>query len=157
MFDFLKKEKYMGAITDGSILEIALVPDQVFSQKLLGDGFAIVPSADKFVSPVRGTVTDVTDTRHAYCITSDDGLEVLVHIGIDTVELKGEGFEALVKKGDRVETGTPIVKADLKLIEGSGYNTTSMVVVTNMDRVRNLKVLENPSVKSGDKAIIYKV
>ncbi len=157
MFDLFKKERSMGAIANGSILDISLVPDQVFSQKILGDGFAVIPTDGNFVSPLAGSVTDVTDTKHAYCITSDDGLEVLVHIGIDTVELRGKGFEALTKKGDRVEMGSPLARVDLKQIEGSGYNTTSMVVITNMDKVRSLKVFENPSVKSGEKAIIYKV
>ena len=157
MFDLFKKEKYMAAIANGSILDISLVPDQVFSQKILGDGFAVIPSDGDFVSPVSGTVADVTETRHAYCITSEDGLEVLVHIGIDTVELKGKGFEALVKNGDRVEMGTPLAKVDLKMIEKEGYNTTSMVVVTNMDKLRSLKVAENPSVKSGEKAMPYKM
>ncbi len=157
MFDLFKKEKYMAAIANGNILDISLVPDQVFSQKILGDGFAVIPSDGNFVSPVSGTVADVTETKHAYCITADDGLEVLVHIGIDTVELRGKGFEALVKAGDKVQLGTPLVRADLKLIEKEGYNTTSMVVVTNMDKVRSLKISENPSVKSGDKAMMYKI
>ncbi len=157
MFDLFKKEKFMTAIADGSILDISLVPDKVFSQKILGDGFAVIPSGGSFASPVSGTVADVTETKHAYCINSDDGLEVLVHIGIDTVELRGKGFEALVKSGDRVEAGKPLARADLKLIENEGYNTTSMVVVTNMDKVRSLKVCENPSVKSGEKAMIYKI
>ena len=80
-----------------------------------------------------------------------------MHIGIDTVELKGKGFEALVKNGDRVEMGTHLAKVDLKMIEKEGYNTTSMVVVTNMDKLRSLKVAENPSVKSGEKAMTYKM
>ncbi len=157
MFDLFKKEKYLTSVAKGSILDISLVPDQVFSQKILGDGFAVIPADGSFVSPVSGTVTDVTDTRHAYCITSDDGLEVLVHIGIDTVELKGKGFKSLVKKGDKISAGTPISNVDLKLIETEGYNTTSMVVVCNMDKLRNLKVIENPSVSAGEKAAIYKI
>ncbi len=157
MFDLFKKEKYMYAIAKGSILDISLVPDQVFSQKILGDGFAVIPSEGNFVSPVSGTVSDVTETKHAYCITSDDGLEVLVHIGIDTVELKGKGFKPLVKNGDKVSVGSPVAQVDLKLIEQEGYNTTSMVVVTNMDKLRRLKTMENPSVNAGDKAAIYKI
>ncbi len=157
MFDLFKKEKQMASIANGSILDISLVPDQVFSQKILGDGFAVIPSDGNFVSPVSGTISDVTETCHAYCITSDDGLEVLVHIGIDTVELKGKGFEPMVKNGEKVKKGTPIARVDLKLIEEEGYNTTSMVVVTNMDKLSCLKVIENPSVKSGEKAVIYKI
>ncbi|MBR5155799.1 MAG: PTS glucose transporter subunit IIA [Clostridia bacterium] len=157
MLDLFKKEKCMTAIANGSILDISLVPDQVFSKKILGDGFAIIPSDGNFVSPVAGTIADVTETRHAYCITSDDGLDVLVHIGIDTVELRGNGFKSLVNVGDKVEKGTPIAKVDLALVEKEGYNTTSMVVVTNPDKLRSLKVFENPTVKIGDKAMIYKL
>ncbi len=157
MFDLFKKEKYMASISNGSVLDISLVPDQVFSKKILGDGFAIIPSDGNFVSPVEGTVADVTETRHAYCITSDDGLDVLVHIGIDTVELKGKGFKAFVKTGDKVKIGSPIAGVDLSMVEKEGYNTTSMVVITNSDKLRSLKVLEKPSVKVGDKAMLYKL
>ncbi len=156
MFGLFKKEKYLTSIANGSILDISLVPDQVFSKKILGEGFAVIPTDGSFVSPVAGTIADVTETRHAYCITSEDGLDVLVHIGIDTVELKGKGFNSLVKTGDKVKLGTPIAEVDLSLVEKEGYNTTSMVVVTNSDKIRSLKVFENPSVKAGDKAMIYK-
>ncbi len=157
MFSLLKKEKHMTAIAKGSVLDISLVPDQVFSKKVLGDGFAVIPTEGRFSSPVSGTVADVTETRHAYCITSDDGLDVLVHIGIDTVELKGKGFKSLVKSGDKVKMGTTIADVDLALVEKEGYNTTSMVVITNSDKLRSLKVIENPSVNAGDKAMIYKL
>lgn len=156
MLDFFKKEKYLSSITNGSIVDISIVPDEVFSKKILGDGYAVIPSSGNFFSPASGTISDVTETLHAYCITTDDGLEILVHIGIDTVNLKGKGFTPHVKKGDRIERGAPLAYADLKLIEGSGYNTTSMVVVTNTELLHSLKVIESPSVNVGDKALIYK-
>ena len=157
MLDFLKKEKYLSSIAEGSIVDISVVPDEVFSKKILGDGFAVIPSGNDFFSPASGTVSDVTETLHAYCITTDDGLEILVHIGIDTVNLKGEGFTPRVKKGDRIERGAPLASADLAAIEGAGYNTTSMVVVTNTELLRSFKVIENPSASAGDKALIYKI
>ncbi len=157
MFDLFKKDRCLAAVANGSILDISLVPDQVFSQKILGDGFAVIPADGNFVSPVSGTVVDVTETRHAYCITSDDGLEVLVHIGIDTVELRGKGFEALVKKDDKIKMGDPIARVDLKLIEAEGYNTTSMVVITNTDKLHNLRVTEKPSAGAGEKVALYKI
>jgi glucose-specific phosphotransferase system IIA component len=137
-------------------VDISIVPDEVFSKKILGDGFAVIPSDNNFFSPASGTISDVTETLHAYCITTDDGLELLVHIGIDTVNLKGKGFTSHVKNGDRIKLGDPLASADLKLIESSGYNTTSMVVVTNTELLRSFKVIESPSANAGDKALIYK-
>lgn len=157
MFDFFKKEKFLSSIAKGSIIDITLVPDGVFSKKILGDGFAVLPTDNTFFSPASGTVTDIAETLHAYCITDTDGLEILVHIGIDTVELKGKYFEALVKKGQQIQQNTPLARADLKAIEAAGYNTASMTVVTNSDRLRNIKVLENPSANAGEKALIYKI
>ena len=87
MFDFFKKEKVFNSVTKGDIIDISAVEDEVFSKKLLGEGFAVIPESNDFFSPASGTVSDVAETLHAYCITTDDGLEVLVHIGLDTVEL----------------------------------------------------------------------
>ena len=157
MFDFFKKEHFLAAVADGGVISISGVPDQVFSQKILGDGFAVIPENGDFCSPASGTVTDVTETLHAYCITSDDGLEILVHIGIDTVELKGKGFTPLVKAGDRIERGCALAHADLKQISAAGYNTTTVVVITNTEKMKSFSVLENPSVKAGDKALTYKI
>lgn len=157
MLGFLKKESSLLSIANGSIVDITLVPDEVFSKKILGDGFAVLPTSGNFSSPCTGTVTDVTKTLHAYCITSSDGLEVLVHIGIDTVELSGKGFTPHVKAGDKIKQGQPLVTADLASIEKAGFNTTSVVVVTNSDVLSEYTVLENPSAKQKDKAMIYKI
>ena len=103
MFGILKKDKSKAAVSkapanallaaqNGTIIPIEKLPDPVFSGKVLGDGYAIDPTDGKVLSPVSGTIVDVQDTLHAYCLETDDGLELLVHIGINTVELKGEGF-----------------------------------------------------------------
>ncbi|MBQ9736985.1 MAG: PTS glucose transporter subunit IIA [Clostridia bacterium] len=157
MFNFLKKEKYLFSIADGSITNLNTVPDEVFSKKILGDGFAVLPSNGDFFSPADGTVTDVSDTLHAYCITSDDGLEILVHIGLDTVELKGKGFTPKVRKGQTVACGDLLAKVDLAAIEESGHSTISMVVITNTHDLKELNVLENTSASHGEKALSYKI
>ena len=157
MFSFLKKEKILSSVADGEIITLSKVPDQVFSQKILGDGFAVIPSNGDFFSPADGTVSDVTDTLHAYCITTDDGLEILVHIGIDTVELKGEFFTPLVKVGDKILRGKAIAHADLDGIKAKGYNTSTVVVITNTETLREFSVKETPDAKAGSPALIYKV
>ena len=90
----------------GKIIPITEVPDSVFSEKVLGDGIAIIPSDGKIYSPVNGVVSSVAETLHAYGFTSDDGLDVLVHFGLETVNLKGEGFKSYVKDGDRVKVSS---------------------------------------------------
>lgn len=156
MFDFLKKEKTLAAPVSGEIICIEKVPDQVFSQKLLGEGFAVIPSGESIVSPAEGTVTEVSETLHAYCITTDDGLEILVHIGIDTVELKGDGFTAHVHRGDKVNVGSPLAEADFKKIADSGFKTATVVAVTNSDRLKSFSVNEQKAV-AGAAAFVYKL
>lgn len=156
MFNFLKKEKTLTSVADGRIIGITKIPDRVFSQKILGDGFGVIPSQGDFFSPANGVVTDVTDTLHAYCITTDDGLEILVHIGIDTVELKGEGFTPLVKKGDRLAAGDAIAHADLDFLKEKGYSIATAVVITNTEKLKSFRVLEAPAAKAGSPAMIYK-
>ena len=156
MFDFFKKEKALNAVTKGDVIDISTVEDAVFSKKLLGEGFAIIPQSDDFFSPASGTISDVAETLHAYCITTDDGLEVLVHIGIDTVELKGNHFTPLVKKGQKVNSGTPIARASLEKIKNAGYKTTTMVVVTNPETLKTFKTVPQNSATIGTKAFIYK-
>ncbi len=156
MFSFLKKEKKLLSVANGRIVTLSKIPDRVFSQKILGDGFGVIPTTGHFFSPADGTVTDVTDTLHAYCITTNDGLEILVHIGIDTVELKGEGFTPLVKKGDRLAAGDALAHADLAFLKEKGYSTATAVVVTNTEKLKSISVSESPSAKAGSPAMIYK-
>ena len=105
------------------------VPDEVFSQKVLGDGVAIIPDDGKLYSPVNGEISTVAETLHAYGFTSDDGLEILVHVGLDTVGLKGEGFKPCVKEGDRVKVGDLVAEIDLDYIKAQGLNTITPVII----------------------------
>ena len=114
------------------------VADEVFSKGLLGKGMAIDPEDGKVVSPIAGTVTTVFPTKHAIGLTDDNGVEVLIHVGIDTVSLNGEPFTAKVAAGDRVAVGDELLEADLDAIKAAGLPTTTMVVITNSDQFKDI-------------------
>ena len=116
---------------NGSAMPLENVADPVFSSGALGDGVGIVPSDGHVVAPASGTVVTAMDSGHAYGIKTDDGVEVLIHVGLDTVNLKGEGFTPKVSAGERVGRGEPLVDADLKVIRDAGYDPTTILVVTN--------------------------
>lgn len=113
----------------GTVVSLSEVPDPVFSEKVLGDGIAIIPSDGKILSPVDGVISSVTETKHAYGFSSNDGLEILIHFGLETVGLKGEGFTSYVKEGDQVKKGTLVAEVDMKLIKEKGLNTITPVIV----------------------------
>lgn len=117
---------------DGKILSLDKVPDEVFSQKVMGDGFAIEPINGEVVSPVNGIVSTVLDSNHAVGITADNGLELIVHFGIDTVNLKGKGFTALVKAGDKLKAGQPLLKVDFELVKDKAPSVITPVIFTNL-------------------------
>lgn len=114
----------------GKLVPLSSVPDETFASGVLGEGIAIEPSDGLFCSPVSGTVESITETRHAIGFAGDNGLEILVHVGLETVGLKGEGFEILVKEGDTVKEGQPVAKVDLDLIRARGLNTITSIVLT---------------------------
>ena len=125
--------KKLLAVADGQAVELGAVPDEAFSSGMLGNGFAVVPSAGTIYSPIDGKIQSITDTRHAYTIHSDDGLDILVHVGIDTVKLGGDGFISLVEPGDTVRAGDMIARADLKKIKSSGLSPITAVLIANHD------------------------
>lgn len=114
----------------GEIIDLSAVNDQVFSQKMMGEGFAVIPNDGHLTSPIDGKVAMVFDTKHAIGLTTENGLEILIHIGIDTINLKGEMFDALVKTGDRVKKGQPLIDFNLTGIIEAGYDPTTMVIFT---------------------------
>ncbi|CUH94948.1 PTS system glucose-specific EIICBA component [Propionispora sp. 2/2-37] len=134
---------------DGKVIRLSQVPDQVFSQKIVGDGFAIEPSHGEVVSPVDGTITSVPESKHAVGITADSGLELIVHIGIDTVNLQGSGFISLVTPGDHVTAGQCILRADLESIKPKVPSLISPVVFTNLSG-ETVVVKEEKQVKRGE-------
>lgn len=131
----LAKDKVLSiyAPLSGEIIDLTEVPDPVFAEKMMGDGFAIKPSDGLVLSPVKGTVHNTFPTKHALGLVSEDGLEVLIHIGLDTVNLKGQGFEMLVTEGDLVDVGTPLLKVDLPYIEANAKSSITPIVFTNLE------------------------
>ena len=143
----------IAAPVDGQVKDLGDVNDQVFSTKLMGDGAAIVPSDGTVYSPVDGQVTVAYETKHAYGLKSKDGAEVLIHIGIDTVNLKGEGFESFVKQGQTVKAGDKLGTVDLAKVKAEGYDTTVMLVVTNTNNYASVNRLNVTAVKHGDNVV----
>jgi len=151
MFGIFKAKKQMVlSPADGDVVELSEVPDEVFSQKMAGEGIAIIPRSDTFVAPVTGTITKIFSTNHAFSIKTKTGLEVMVHIGLDTVALNGEGFKRLAQEGDKVSVGKPIISADLAFITSEGKEIITPIVVNHekdlsieSDKVRTIREGDN--------------
>ncbi|MXP50852.1 PTS glucose transporter subunit IIA [Pantoea sp. SoEX] len=125
----------------GQIINIEEVPDVVFSEKIVGDGIAIKPKGNKIVAPVKGKIGKIFETNHAFSIISDYGIELFVHFGIDTVELKGKGFKRIGEEGQEVNIGETIIEFDLSLLEQKVKSTITPVVISNMDKIKKLTKL----------------
>ncbi len=143
------------ATQTGSAVALSDVPDPVFADKILGDGIAIIPTENEVKSPVNGEIKRVFDTKHAYSILSEDGLEILVHIGIDTVELNGRGFTSKVKAGDIVKVGDVICEVDLALLNSENFYIHTPIVITNMDKLKELTPHPGYTVAGKTVAISY--
>lgn len=133
----------------GKVIPVSQVGDGVFSEKMVGDGFAVEPDDDKVYSPVDGEVTMVFDTKHAFTIQTDGGLEVLVHMGIDTVQLQGKPFMLTIRQGDKVRCGDLIGTMDRKAIQDAGYRTITPVVVGNVDDFDTCQLVQEGQVEHG--------
>ena len=150
MFGFSKnKANELKATQTGELVDITTLPDPVFAEKMLGDGFAVKPSDGNVYSPASGTVIEVQDTLHAYGIETNDGLQLLVHIGINTVALNGEGFKAHVKKGDKIKAGELLASVNLELIKSKGYPTETITLITNLDSIKSIKAINPQPVIGG--------
>ena len=125
----------------GEVKELSQATDPVFAQGLMGRGVVIVPSQGELVSPVNGRVTVFFPTKHAIGILSDEGVEILMHIGMDTVNLEGKGFEGYVSQGDKVKVGDKLISFDIDMIKKAGYVTETPVIITNSDKYE-VEVLE---------------
>ena len=139
----LTEEVY--SVADGEVIALEQVKDPVFSQKMMGDGFAVEPANGNIVSPVSGTVSSVFPTKHALGLVTEAGLEVLVHIGLDTVSLEGKPFTVHVAEGQKVAAGDLLVTADLDAIRAAGRETSTVVVFTNGDAIKSVKLEQTGS------------
>ena len=137
-FKGLTEEVY--SVADGQVIALEQVKDPVFAQKMMGDGFAVEPANGNIVSPVSGTVSSIFPTKHALGLVTEAGLEVLVHIGLDTVSLEGKPFTVHVAEGQKVAAGDLLVTADLDAIRAAGRETSTVVVFTNGDAIKSVKL-----------------
>ena len=158
MFKFFNKKQKTDLIlvapATGTAIDLSKVPDPVFAQKMAGDGIAIDLTGDTIVAPADGTLALVFKTKHAFAMTLDNGIELLVHIGIDTVSLNGEGFEQLASEGAVVKAGTPIIKINRDFILEKGFSLITPVLITNPDIVSDLIISTDKNVVVGEDQII---
>ena len=156
MFQFFKKKPdvELAAMTDGRCIPLEQVNDPVFSGKALGDGVAIIPADCVIAAPCDGTLSMLADTLHAFGMTRDDGLELMVHIGIDTVALKGEGFEDLVPQGTKVKKGDPLIRFDAALMKEKGIDMTTMLILLNPAQYHFKMLAEGQQVKKSVDTVI---
>ena len=133
----------------GKVLAQADIPDETFAQGILGPGCGIEPTGKTVYAPFDGTVEQVASTLHAVGLTSEDGIEILIHVGMDTVEMQGNGFKALVKVGDKVKAGTPLLKVDLEAIRAAGHPTATALIVTNADDLPEMQIVGGGIVAAG--------
>lgn len=134
LFKKLKKEPIkinLHSVAQGELIDITEVNDEVFSQKMIGNGFAVIPNDEAIYSPIEGTVTSIFPTKHAIGLKTKENIEILLHIGIDTVELKGEPFEIFVKEGDSVSPSTLLAKVDLSLLNKYNKSTDIITIITS--------------------------
>jgi len=128
---FKKKPLEIKAPVDGKVVDLDNVPDEVFANKLAGDGVAIIPISSEFKAPIDGIVTKIFDTNHAYIITSDNDIEVMVHIGLETVSLNSKGFTRVATQGDNIKAGDVVIKADLEYIKQNATDTITPIVISD--------------------------
>ncbi|QGH35802.1 PTS glucose transporter subunit IIA [Gracilibacillus salitolerans] len=121
----------------GEILPLEKVPDPVFSQKMMGEGIAIIPKEENIVAPVEGTIIQIAPSKHAIGLKAKDGMELLIHVGLETVSLKGEGFKVLVNEGDHVSVGDKLMVVDLDYIRNKVQHIITPVVITNSNQSSN--------------------
>jgi sugar PTS system EIIA component len=150
MFGFFKKgdkkdnlpveKEHLYSPANGIVVPVSDVADPVFSQKMMGDGFAVIPADGNIYSPAKGKVLSVFPTKHAVGILLDSGLELLLHMGLDTVELNGKPFEVFVKEGQALTADTLIAKVDLAQLQAAGKDSAMVVVITNMDKVKSFSL-----------------
>lgn len=162
MFGLFKKKKKeekqeslcLFAPITGKTVPLSEVPDPVFAEKLAGDGVAILPESNIVTAPADGELTLVFKTKHAFAMTLDNGVEILVHIGLETVSLNGEGFEQLAESGKHIKAGTPIIKFDMDVLKAHNLPLITPVLITNVDSVKSIKAIENINTTAGETCVV---
>lgn len=156
MFGLFKKKKteyLLGAPAKGKAVPLSEVNDPTFSEGMLGQGVAVIPSEGKIYAPIDGEVGMVFDTLHAVSLTADCGAEVLVHVGLDTVKMNGDGFVGHVQAGDKVKKGDLLLEVDLEKVKAAGYDTITPMLICNTDDYASVEGLSGKDVQPGDDVI----
>lgn len=144
-------ELNLKAVIDGEIISIEKVSDPIFSMKIMGDGYAIFPSGKKLYSPVSGKVKEIANTKHAVYLSTENQLKILIHIGIDTIELKGDGFKTNIENGMLINKGDLLVSFDPEYIQEKGYDPMISVVLLNQkEKEIDLTILPNPKATANE-------
>lgn len=156
LFQNKPKEKVIFSPLNGQVIPLSNVKDPVFADGILGKGAAILPLEGRLVSPVNGTILNVFPTLHAIGIQSDDGLEILIHLGFDTVELEGKYFKSNISEGDKVSVGDLLIEFQIEEIKNAGYDITTPIVVTNSDQYETIEAMPEENIRAGEKLIIIK-
>ncbi|MFS0638982.1 PTS glucose transporter subunit IIA [Mesobacillus foraminis] len=144
----------LNAPLSGTAVPLERVPDPVFAEKMMGDGLAIEPAEGLVVSPVDGEIMQVFPTKHAIGIRAKNGAEILIHIGLETVSLNGEGFQTYISEGDKVKTGDKLVAFDMEIIKEKAKSTVTPIIITNTDQAASLVIKGEGKVERGTSSII---
>lgn len=159
MFNFFKKKDdsiKLGAPAKGKAINLKDVSDPTFSEGMLGLGVAVIPEEGKIYAPADGTIDMIFDTLHAVSMTSDDGVEILVHVGLDTVTMKGEGFKGNVTNGQKVKKGDLLLTVDLDKVKAAGFDIVTPMLVCNTDEYASVEGIFGMDVAPGDDVVKIK-
>lgn len=151
------KYRKLVAVCDGECKPLSQMNDEAFSSEMLGKGFMIKPNSNYFYAPCDGIIENIAKSKHAYTITTEDSLDILIHIGVDTVELNGDGFENQVAEGQKIKSGDLIAIANLELIKKSGFDTDCAVVVTNYEIIEKLDYNYGTALGGKDTCMSFKI
>lgn len=149
-----KTQEIFAAPIDGDLQSITAAPDEAFSNKMVGDGIVIFPTGETIYAPCDAEITVVFPTKHAIGLTSLNGTEILIHVGIDTVKLDGKGFDVFVKTGDQVKKGDRLMKADMDYLADHAPSSAIPIVVTNLTEDQKIKLIKTGAIKSGEEAFV---
>jgi len=138
----------------GEVVALSEVPDPTFAEKMMGDGLAIKPSKGLILAPIHGEIMQLFHTKHAIGIKTVNGIEILIHIGIETVNMKGEGFKSFVKEGDQVAKGDKLIEFDMDLVNEKAESTITPIIITNGDKVSSIDKNENQEAIAGETTIM---
>ena len=160
MFDLFKRktsEPVLYSPIEGKCIDLTAVPDQVFAQKIMGDGIAFIPNKNEIYAPCDGTISVVANTKHAIGMVSNDGVEILIHVGLDTVNFGGEGCEVFVKKDKKVKKGDKLLTFDQEFFEKQNVNLTTPMIITNHKNYDLSFEHIDGDVTNSEKVVTYKL